>query len=742
MPDVVVKECPSVLSRASSEPVPQPSRSPGVLECLQRCASALAIADLRIDSLAKVARKVSGGSSLRESPSSKSTMSGRTRQCHGCHGPCDESHRGYKTGADRCPLEHYDGCEGGIGEGHDRLDQKWRGCPRGYVCIEDDLSDGHDFGSHGFMEDGILGEQCMLNDLSTVDHLSVKGAAASDVSLGAGLSASTGATTVTASVATTSSHLGTAASTTVTGSGIGSTMVTSEAEAVSSQVTAARHRLLMLKKQREDLEILAELRKEEELEAAQTKKLQEQLKLSKKSVRPGVGDAAARLRVRNQPAENQIEDYGFYNGLTIPQIRKVPGLASVVEDRIDQVRSEVPSLSRRPNAPLGGPKQQLGGPKQQLGARERSTSLVRQSGNDVMFDTVRMPRSTFVNDLVVLDDDVPLPRPKAGRQTGKHADLLTADPETDPSDEEDFGQQMRLVYRRDKNGMKYRTWEPVQEEQPRVVYEWVTDERTGRQYKQPVVSERPAHSIGPGLRDHRSSSASNRHARHQHLERAPTFLSLSDSGKEGKSEKKETIVDWARKCPVLWAEKLNFDNMNAVAWLWGFMSEILETKSSNAASLEGGVLEAKLQHALCVLEVCATHSEKTDFDTQGWKIAKLYAHKVQAQLDRGLVTWSDFAEFKANPHPSELIAAKQELEQKLRVRKKPGDEGTGRKGEKLLCTTWNSSKVEGKCDWQVRNPDKGKCNRRHDCSYCLDKGLGNAYHQRSFCAKRISSGET
>ena len=104
------------------------------------------------------------------------------------------------------------------------------------------------------------------------------------------------------------------------------------------------------------------------------------------------------------------------------------------------------------------------------------------------------------------------------------------------------------------------------------------------------------------------------------------------------------------------------------------------------------------------------------------------------------MSWSDFAEFKANPHPSELIAAKQELEQKLRVKKKAGDDGTVRR-EKPLCTTWNSSKVEGKCDWQVRNPEKGKCNRRHDCSYCLEKGHGTAYHQRSFCAKRISAGE-
>ena len=155
---------------------------------------------------------------------------------------------------------------------------------------------------------------------------------------------------------------------------------------------------------------------------------------------------------------------------------------------------------------------------------------------------------------------------------------------------------------------------------------------------------------------------------------------------------------------------------------------------------------AKLQHALCVLEVCASHSDKTDFNTHGWKIAKLYAQKVQAQLDRGLVCWSDFAEIKANPHTSELIAAKQELEQELE-QKKAKKAAAGdiisdcRRGNKLLCGTWNSSKVEGKCDWQVRNPDKGKCNRRHDYSYCIEKGHGTAHHQKCFCGKRIAAGD-
>ena len=72
----------------------------------------------------------------------------------------------------------------------------------------------------------------------------------------------------------------------------------------------------------------------------------------------------------------------------------------------------------------------------------QSSSSVRQSGNDVMFDSVRVQRSnnqhSFVNDLFVIDDGVPLPRHPAVRQTGRHADLLTGDPETDPSDEEDI----------------------------------------------------------------------------------------------------------------------------------------------------------------------------------------------------------------------------------------------------------------------------------------------------------------
>jgi hypothetical protein len=74
------------------------------------------------------------------------------------------------------------------------------------------------------------------------------------------------------------------------------------------------------------------------------------------------------------------------------------------------------------------------------------------------------------------------------------------------------------------------------------------------------------------------------------------------------------------------------------------------------------------------------------------------------------------------------------------VKTMPGKDGRQR-SDRPLCTTWNTSKVDGKCDWQVRNPEKGRCNRRHDCSYCTEKGHGATNHQRSLCARRISAGE-
>ena len=152
---------------------------------------------------------------------------------------------------------------------------------------------------------------------------------------------------------------------------------------------------------------------------------------------------------------------------------------------------------------------------------------------------------------------------RASQQT----DYLTNDdPETEPSDDENDanidGKQMKLVYRRDQYGNRYRNWEQVEDSPSDMILKWVTDPSTGRQYKQYVPAVNKARQSEIKVQYSRQpvgSSISRRSQGQPHTsrERLPTFVPLSTSEKEGKPESKSNIVDWARKCPVLWADKLN-----------------------------------------------------------------------------------------------------------------------------------------------------------------------------------------
>ena len=58
------------------------------------------------------------------------------RTCHGCHAPLDEDHQDYPSGWQKCQLEHWDGCQGGIAVGKAPNGSEWTGCPLGYVFVE------------------------------------------------------------------------------------------------------------------------------------------------------------------------------------------------------------------------------------------------------------------------------------------------------------------------------------------------------------------------------------------------------------------------------------------------------------------------------------------------------------------------------------------------------------------------------------------------------------------------------
>ena len=341
------------------------------------------------------------------------------------------------------------------------------------------------------------------------------------------------------------------------------------------------------------------------------------------------------------------------------------------------------------------------------------------------------------------------------------------DPATDPSSsEEEVSQPVVLVYRRDQNGKKYRSYEPYQAGHGGAVggepvkYTWVTDPATGREYKRevPVGRSTAKHSkqqssvsrhnsrhvdhrtvtVTPETGHRRGVRSPSYNGQHQ-SERVPGIVPLQD--REGKlaDTKTPTIIDWAKNCPVAYAEKIKYDEINLPIYVWAYVSEILSSRTGLTPDMPKGELEARLQHLLCVLQVALVNSEKTDFNSKGWSIASIYAKRVQQKLDRGLETWGDFKRFGHDPHPSEMFTANTEVEKRAPARKNRDDRQTGT--AKRMCTSWNNCAVERKCQYLVDNPSASKCNRSHDCSYCLEKGHGTYNHQRRFCKKRRDAGD-
>ena len=180
-------------------------------------------------------------------------------------------------------------------------------------------------------------------------------------------------------------------------------------------------------------------------------------------------------------------------------------------------------------------------------------------------------------------------------------------------------------------------------------------------------------------------------------------------------------------------------------WSWAYIAELLASRTGQASPLQHGELEARLQYYLNVLEIALQPSNPSDFDSHAWKVARLYGEKVQQKVDRG-DTWFGFERrYGSDSQPHELMAAEKELaprvkkvkEEVLSKVKTGEDPQTNRK---RTCTTWNTSTVEGKCEYEANN-DGRTCSRRHECSWCKEKGKTSLSHQRSFCRQRIAAGE-
>ena len=491
-------------------------------------------------------------------------------------------------------------------------------------------------------------------------------------------------------------------------------------------------------------------------------------------------------RNQSRAAQFRPEEASIYTGLNINGIRKIPEVGIHVDGLVGKFQNLAPSLDRRPSATLG---QQLPAPnlKKKVVIKHKHTARDNDDTIEEDFVFSRRPDGSLVKVRVV--NESPSRSAKLSSSAGsavrrtKRREVpsqspFQSGPESDPdtSSDEDCDDRPRPGYyfrwKRDTMGEKYNVEELAYNQSPEMVYQYVRDQATGRSYKKLVQksnTSRPDMSVPatsqvsgryvdrrlvtntPGVHMANGSgtpqlvTSRTPQLTTQHNERMPAFVVPAED-KQGRNNT-PVIVQYARSCPVAWTSKVTSDKLNMGLWCWSYVAELLASRTGQTLSLQPGELEARMQHFLNVLEVALQPSNPAEFDGHSWRVARLYAEKVQQKIDRG-ETWLNFeARYGADSQPHELMAAKEEVKPVRKLREPlKGDSKVKTKDDKRdtnitkrTCTTWNTSSVEGKCDWEVQN-DRS-CDRRHECSWCKEKGHRSLHHQRSFCRQRIAANE-
>ena len=208
-----------------------------------------------------------------------------------------------------------------------------------------------------------------------------------------------------------------------------------------------------------------------------------------------------------------------------------------------------------------------------------------------------------------------------------------------------------------------------------------------------------------------------------------------------------SLVDHARQMPLECSRSVTSKNINLAMFMYGAVREIHSARIGTAPPLEAGMLEAKLQHLLNVLHVTCLNMNASDFKPTAWSVGRSYHYLVQAKVDSGRESWLDFEHLHwGSPHASEMVAAEREhrlaLANQLKLKQEGDRERVKKNGDKKpLCTSWNTSEVEGRCKWEAEHPDS-KCYKAHYCSYC-EKKTGNTRtnHQEKFCKRKSEDGK-
>ena len=195
-----------------------------------------------------------------------------------------------------------------------------------------------------------------------------------------------------------------------------------------------------------------------------------------------------------------------------------------------------------------------------------------------------------------------------------------------------------------------------------------------------------------------------------------------------------SLIDWVKMCPVKYAATCNSKNLNLPVFMWARLAELRAlTAGATQNNLEVGELDARLRHMQCVLELIGTNSTLTEFAGYGWQLGRDYDRKVQATMDSGASDWVSFnSMFSLGPHPSFVLSAKDEVEKVVKKTPKSAEDDQG-KSKKKVCYKFNSSKTSKRCEWEVDNPNRGRCKSLHQCSYCKLTHNRSVFHQAWDC---------
>ena len=573
------------------------SQSAPVLLAFDRLISSTLSLSHRVSALGVSVRASRSSFSLPSSPSRtmSTTATAKQRTCHACHAPVS-LHTEIPTGLSKCPLPHWDGCQGGYVDGKAANGKEWRGCPLDFVP-----------GSPSPQSDE-ESEKDAFED--TQSHIDVTEERTDDVFTDEGETVKSANESIKIDENKTKSKDG-----------------SPDPDAVEQELLDLQARNKLLRQQfarhqaqkveQDNLEKVRLLKMVE----AENKRLVEQMdgdtggakkraqqsgntslleshSVPRSSANQNQHVAAAPVSwhhsYQQHLTKNQLKaaqpvtaNPPIYKGLDMNGIRKIPHLRGEVENLVEKVQNAVPSLDRRPTA---------GGDaflnQQSLGAQTPAFSLPAVEENFIYLrrDDGTIYRVPVMNDNQVVDmsprtRQVGFEKPPPSH--GSRTKCLIAEEDPLVSSDDDCPvvpkPGWRHIWRQAANGEKYFTEEiiPAASEKK---YEWVKDEVTGRTSKRLVEIEanhelelrtvidpstgREAQMLVPRtptrlgaaqpLRKQTVSKTPTRVDHRAHLdhlaaapqyERAPSYIAPTED-KQGKDSKSPVLVQYARNCPV------------------------------------------------------------------------------------------------------------------------------------------------------------------------------------------------